>query len=98
MSDFKPTFLGSVLKVIACTPNRNEDIQAYEQGVIAPSRELRKLADSIGDKKPDTAQVNDVLQTLKSILEVKQVDKQEQDERLQEVIELHQLASDLDTI
>jgi hypothetical protein len=35
-------FYGSVLKAIACTRNRNFNDSEYTQGVIEPSRRIRR--------------------------------------------------------
>lgn len=94
MNNQQPTFLGSVLKAIACTPNRNDDLDVYEHRVIQPARRLRQMAEALGDAKPDKEQIREVLSRLRDILEVKQVDPQEQHERFREILEIHQLEAD----
>jgi len=34
MDNYVPTFLGSVQKAIACTPNNNDDTEEYKQEVV----------------------------------------------------------------
>ena len=39
MGEYKPSFVGLVLKAIACTPNRSLDAIAYEAEVVQPTYE-----------------------------------------------------------
>ncbi len=88
-----PSFLGSVMKAIACTPNRNFDEAAYERGVLAPSRRIRKMWEEKGDARPSDDEIREVLKMLVGILETKQVDPAERRERLEEIRAKHALGS-----
>lgn len=94
MDDYKPTFLGSVLKVIACTPNYNDDLDAYEKGVIEPTQQLRKMSEELADVQPEKGQIREILSQLANILKIKQVDVTEQRERFKEILELHQFENE----
>lgn len=91
MSDYVPSVLGSIMKAIACTPNLNEDEQAYEQGVLVPSRKIRKLWEELGDQRPTDEQIREAMQGLLSVFETKRVDPEERADRLRGIIEMHGL-------
>ncbi len=91
MSDYMPSLLGSVMKAIACTPNRNPDIQAYEKGVVEPARHIRQLWDQLGDERPSDDQIREVVPLLLTVFETKGVDMEERNDRLREIFELHQI-------
>jgi [acyl-carrier-protein] S-malonyltransferase len=91
MAEYTPTFLGSVLKAIACTPNKNFDQQAYEAGVLEPARHIRKLWDELGEQRPSDEQIREVMQLLLQIFETKMVDVEERDERIRGILDRHQL-------
>lgn len=91
MSDYVPSVLGSIMKAIACTPNLNEDEQAYEQGVLVPARKIRKLWEEIGDQRPTDEQIRESMQGLLSVFETKRVDPEERADRLRQIIEMHGL-------
>ena len=91
MAEYTPTFLGSVLKAIACTPNKNFDQQAYEVGVLEPARRIRKLWDELGEQRPSDEQIREVMQLLLQIFETKMVDGEERDDRLRDILDRHQL-------
>lgn len=91
MADYVPSLLGSVMKAVACTPNKNFDDQAYEKGVIEPCRTIRKLHDELGDARPSDEQIKEVIGFLLTIFETKIVDMDEREDRLKEILDLHQL-------
>lgn len=98
MADYVPTFLGSVMKAIACTPNKNFDNDAYEKGVIEPARKIRKLQEELGDARPSDEQMKEVMSYLLTIFETKMVDQDEREDRLKEILDrndLHALFPDL---
>jgi [acyl-carrier-protein] S-malonyltransferase len=84
-------FIGAVMKVIACTPNRNFDNDNYQKHVIEPTRQLRKFAEELGDKNPTSEQKRWVFNLLNDILTAKQIDKDEQAERLQELANKYEI-------
>lgn len=91
MSNPKPTFLGSVLKAIACTPNRGDDAAAYDRDVIEPSRAFRARWEALGEERPPDDEIRAVLGQLATAFETKRVDPQEQRQRLDEIARLHGL-------
>jgi hypothetical protein len=86
-----PTFLGAVLKVIACTPNGNFDTARYEREVLEPSRRLRRMAEDQQSRPLSEEQMREVLTLLISILQAKQVEPREREERLAELLTQFQL-------
>lgn len=98
MADYVPTFLGSVMKAIACTPNKNFDNDAYDRGVIEPARKIRKLQEELNDERPTDEQMREVMSLLLTIFETKMVDMEEREDRLREILDrnqLHELFPDL---
>ncbi|MBF2006661.1 MAG: hypothetical protein IGS49_14630 [Chlorogloeopsis fritschii C42_A2020_084] len=91
MVNYVPTFLGSVQKAIACTPNNNPNTEAYTQEVLPAARKIRQLAEELGKNQPSTEQMKEAISLLVKIFEVKQVDMEERRERLEEILNLHQL-------
>jgi len=82
MERTRTTFLGAVLKEIACTPNVNFDAEDYRRRVIEPVRGIRKLDQEVGEGELSEEQRRDVLRTLKAVLDAKGVDGAEREERL----------------
>jgi len=82
MERTRTTFLGAVLKEIACTPNSNFDAEDYRRRVIEPVRGIRKLDQEVGEGDLSDSQRRGVLQTLSTVLEAKGVDATEREERL----------------
>ena len=91
MTHVKPTFFGSIIKAIACTPNRALNHADYQPRVTEPTRRLRREAELLGDGRPDPEQARAALATLRSILEAKGVDPAEQDDYFQEICTIHDL-------
>ncbi|MBX3414913.1 MAG: hypothetical protein KF708_19670 [Pirellulales bacterium] len=91
MADYVPSVLGSVMKAVACTPNKNFDDAEYNKGVIEPARRIRRMMEELGDAPPSTAQIREAISLLLTIFETKQVDMEEREDRLREILELHQL-------
>lgn len=89
----EPTMLGTVMKHIACTPNRNPDAAAYEKGVIEPARRIRQMQESLGDKEPDAAQAREAVELLLKIFATKEVDWPEREERIRDLLDRHSLHS-----
>jgi len=91
VADYVPSFLGSVMKAVACTPNKNFDDAAYDRGVIEPARKIRRMMEELGDAAPSTEQIREAISLLLTIFETKMVDMDEREDRLREIIELHKL-------
>jgi len=70
----KVSFLGAIMRIIACTPNKNFDIDLYNKQVIEPSKEMRKLLEEIDDTELSFVQKERIFQTLKEILKTKMLD------------------------
>jgi [acyl-carrier-protein] S-malonyltransferase len=87
VAEFVPTFLGSVMKAIACTPNKNFDNDAYDKGVIEPARKIRRLQEQLGDAKPTPEQMREVMELLLLIFETKFVDMDEREDRVKEILD-----------
>jgi [acyl-carrier-protein] S-malonyltransferase len=87
VAEFVPTFLGSVMKAIACTPNKNFDNAAYERGVIEPARKIRRLQEQLADAKPSAEQMREVMDLLLLIFETKMVDMDEREDRVKEILD-----------
>jgi hypothetical protein len=84
-----PTFYGSVLKAIACTPNLNPDARVYETEVLPRSRRLREAQTALGAAAPDPAQMRGALAELVAILRAKRVPEDEIRDRLRDISNLH---------
>ncbi len=82
MEQARTTFLGAVLKEIACTPNANFDPDDYRRRVIDPVRDLRKLDDETRPEELPEDRRREVLGMLRAVLEAKGVDPDERAERL----------------
>lgn len=91
MADYVPTFFGSVMKQIACTPNKNFDEEAYDRGVIEPARRIRKLHEEHGDARPSDDVMKEVMGLLLTIFETKMVDWDEREDRIKEVLDRNQI-------
>lgn len=87
----KPSVLGSIQKVIACTPNANFDSDAYAREVLEPARKIRKLATDLGEAAPSDAQLRECVDALVRILASKRVHPDEQREQLTELLDRHEL-------
>jgi [acyl-carrier-protein] S-malonyltransferase len=76
------------LAAAVATRNRNEDLRAYELGVIKPYREIERLlleSEENGTVPTDDA-IQGVLQRLMTIMQTKFVSEQEQRERLSAIL------------
>lgn len=91
MADYKPPILGSVLKHIACTPNKNFDNDAYDRGVIEPARKIRKMYEELGEARPSDDQIREAVQLLLQTFETKMVDWDEREDRIKELFDLQEL-------
>ncbi len=91
MTDYVPSVLGSVMKAVACTPNRNFDEAAYQRGVIEPAQRIRKLQEDLDDARPSDEQIRQAIDWLLTIFQTKQVDWDEREDRLREILDLHRL-------
>lgn len=87
MSERQPSFLGSVLKAVVCTPNLGDDDAAYQRDVVEPVREWRRLWEA--GAVLSAGQQQEVLAQLVRIFEVKRVDPAEQRDRLREIADAH---------
>jgi hypothetical protein len=86
MSQHKPSFVGLVLKAIACTPNRNPDVSVYDAAVVQPTGRIRAAQASLGDQPPPVEQMREMLISLVAILRAKRVDEDEIRDRVSEVL------------
>lgn len=87
MAEYVPTFLGSVMKAIACTPNKNFDNDAYDKGVIEPAAKIRKLQEELEDQRPSDSQMKEVMILLLTIFDTKMVDMEEREDRIRETLD-----------
>jgi len=87
VADYVPTFIGSVMKHIACTPNKNFDEAAYDRGVIEPASRIRKLQEILGEERPSDLQMREVMALLLTIFETKFVDMEEREDRVRETLD-----------
>lgn len=90
MSERQPSFLGSVLKAVVCTPNHGDDDAAYQREVVDRVKEWRRLWDEQAELSVE--EKRDVLVQLVRIFEVKRVDAAEQQDRLQDIAKAHHIA------
>lgn len=91
MADYTPSFFGSVLKAIACTPNNNPDDAIYETEVLGPCRRIRQMMAELGDKRPEEAEMRETLALLRRIFQAKLTDPAEREERFREILDRNQL-------
>lgn len=89
----KTPILGRIMKIIACTPNKNFNEEDYQKRVIDPTRQLRKLYEEVGEKELDEEQINWALSMLKEILIAKQVEDKERTERIEELMQEYNLSN-----
>jgi hypothetical protein len=87
MSERKPSFLGSVLKAVVCTPNQGDDDAAYQREVVEPVKRWRRLWDE--GTELSVEQKREVVAQLVRIFAVKRVDDAEQRDRLRDIAALH---------
>jgi hypothetical protein len=87
MEEQATAFLDTVLKTIACTPNRNFDPSEYSHRVVEPTRRIRKLSEELGGRRPSDAQIREVMDLLLGILQAKQVDMGERESRIHEILD-----------
>lgn len=85
------TPIGTALKIIACTPNKNFEAERYQREVVERTQRIRQLEKELGDAPPGPEQLREVMRLLLAVLESKQVDRQERVERIQQMLELHGL-------
>ena len=79
-------FFGSVLKAIACTPNRCEDDSLYTKNVIETTRRIRALGvESASGTALPPKRISEVLGLLLTVLDTKRVDSAEIEDRLREI-------------
>ena len=91
MSNTNEEFLGSIMKAIACTPNRNFNNESYTRGVIEPTSKIRQLMQEPSDKCLTDNQMKEVLSMLATIFETKMVDMKEREERINDILKLNNL-------
>lgn len=84
-------FYGSLLKAVACTPNAGDDVNAYREHVIEPSKRWRRRWEEGGAIAE--GEMREALAALKRVFEVKRVEVTEQRERFREILEAHGLSS-----
>ncbi|UXI00911.1 ACP S-malonyltransferase [Photobacterium sp. TY1-4] len=80
--------LNKCMAVAVSTRNTNDDLKAYEQGVVQPYNQLKALHEA-GDVSPETAR--SALGLLKTILDTKGVSALEQKQRFQQIADEVQL-------
>src|SRR5215207_1855942 len=91
-------FFGSVLKAIACTPNKNFDEEAYARGVLEPARRIRALSEQVGEGHLPDEQAHEVMALLLTIFQTKRVEMDERTDRIMEILnrnDLHELFPEL---
>ena len=93
MIERPPTFYGSVLKAIACTPNRNPDGRAHQAEVLPRSRRLREAQAALGETPPNAEQIRAALNDLIAILDAKCVAGEEVRDWLGEIATSHPAAA-----
>jgi hypothetical protein len=79
------SFFGAVLRAVACTPNLNPDLDAYERGVLEPCRTIRTMAERTGSGAPTAEDTEKAIALLVGILRTKRVDDEEIRARLEEI-------------
>jgi len=84
--------IGTLLKTIACTPNRNACLDAYAEGVLAPTASIREIGAAIGDRTPGDSQVDQLFQLLLQALRTKRIPDDEINARLTEIARMHGLS------
>lgn len=89
MSHSSPSFIGTVLKHIACTPNKNPDHESYERGVLEPAGKIRAIEEQLAGAEPSAEQIREVMDCLLTIFETKGIDLSEREDRIRETFELH---------
>jgi hypothetical protein len=89
MTGRTPTFYGSILKAIACTPNHNPDDRVYDTEVLPRARRLREAQAALAGAAPSDDEMRAALADLVAILRAKRVDDAEVRDRLQAIAELH---------
>jgi len=91
LNAIKPTFIGSVLKAIACTPNLKLDHDNYQRLVAQPTQQIRSLSKTLEGHMPEPVKVREIMSQLRDMLDAKGIDLDERQDHLREIIELHLL-------
>jgi len=86
-----PSLVGSALKAIASTPNRNFDNESYRIGVIEPAARIRSLDRDFSVQPLSTREVAEVVSLLRNILQAKQLPAEELRGRMLEILKAHDL-------
>ncbi|PWK05377.1 ACP S-malonyltransferase [Tumebacillus permanentifrigoris] len=75
-----PTVVTRCLAIAVATPNKNNDKDAYREGVIEPYRKIQQLQDELDQEQaqPTEAQMREALQMLASVFATKGVPVAEQ--------------------
>ncbi|MCR8844349.1 ACP S-malonyltransferase [Paenibacillus sp. SC116] len=76
------------LAAAVCTRNRNWDLEEYEQGFVAPYKQVQQLQEQLDETgaPPTEAQMREALELLKQMFITKRVPEQEQRERLADIL------------
>jgi hypothetical protein len=82
MHDKSAEFFAPVMRAIACTPNRNPDLEAYRVGVIEPASKIRALLAACEKSPPTQEQMSEALRLLAGILRAKRLEREEFEERM----------------
>jgi hypothetical protein len=90
MNENKVSFLGSILKAVASTPHAGDDLALYQRTVVEPSKRWRRqLEDHVELSDVDKREV--ILQLL-TVFETKRVPTAERQDRIREILALHDTA------
>lgn len=84
----RTTVVGKCLAIAVCTPNRNRDAAAYEEGVVVPYRVLQAIQAELDEsgQEPTAEQMRRAVECLQTIFRTKQVPAAEQRKRYQEIV------------
>ncbi|MET1255503.1 ACP S-malonyltransferase [Aliikangiella maris] len=84
----KPDLIGKLMATAVSTRNKNWDETEYNNGVVASYQQMKEIYEQTTEqnKVPSDAQIQQAFELLVKIMDTKQVDKQEQYQRVHQVI------------
>ncbi len=87
-SEVTPNMIGLCLGAAVATRNKNWDESAYQQGVVIPYKKMEALYRKIEseERKPNKEEAIEALDYLKQIFETKGTPKEEQQVRIQHIL------------
>ena len=85
--DKRPTLLERCLAMAVCTPNRNFNNEAFENGVIQPYGRIKNLYYQLIDEKtePDAQHMKEAIELLRQIFNTKKVPVYQQRKRFKKL-------------